>query len=204
MASQLTERLADVISRYDLLQHPFYVAWSEGTLPVEALKSYASEYGNFIGRVGAGWRAFGEETIAVEEDEHAVLWGEFAQALGTQVQAPKVAEVTHLTNTVDGYFADPVTARGALYAFEAQQPFTSASKLEGLDTHYTALGAEVRPYFEIHVNDTAEPALILEQLNTLSEGEQDRAVAACEDTCKALYDALSGIYAPFAPAHACE
>lgn len=195
MAVSLNDRLASVIAEYNLLDHPFYVAWSEGTLPVDALKTYASEYGNFIGRVATGWRAFGEETIAVEEEEHAVLWGEFAKSLGTEVRDAEIAEVQHLTNVVDGHFAHPVTARGALYAFEAQQPFTSASKLEGLDTHYSALGTEVRPYFEIHVNDTAEPAMILSQMESLSEAEQDQAVLACEETCKALYDALTGIHA---------
>ena len=33
------------VSKRNLLEHPFYQAWSAGTLPAEALQTYACEYG---------------------------------------------------------------------------------------------------------------------------------------------------------------
>ena len=42
------KRFDTILEKWDLLKHPFYQAWSAGTLPVEALKVYASEYGAFI------------------------------------------------------------------------------------------------------------------------------------------------------------
>ncbi len=194
MATPLADRLSAVIERYDLLQHPFYQAWSAGTLPVDALKTYASEYGAFINRVAAGWAAHGDEEIAAEEREHADLWAEFAGALGTDVKGASLPAVTDMANRVDAAFADAVTSLGGLYAFECQQPNTSKSKLEGLDTHYTGLPEAARTYFEIHVNDIHEPALLLQRMEALSADDQDRAVAACESVAEGLWNALTDIH----------
>ena len=52
-----------------------------------------------------------------------------------------------LVMTARELFTDYATALGALYAFEAQQPSTAASKLEGLERHYQ-LPDNARTYFE--------------------------------------------------------
>ena len=44
----------DVLAR-NLLEHPFYRAWSAGTLPAEALAAYAREYGEDPPDI-TGWR----------------------------------------------------------------------------------------------------------------------------------------------------
>ncbi len=127
------------IARHRLLDHPFYQAWSSGTLPVPALRDYAREYGAFIGQVGAGWAAVGEERIAQVEAGHAQVWARtFAASLDTTVAAPQVTEVAALVAVADSLFQDRVTALGALYAFEAQQPLTAQAKAKGLAEHYTA------------------------------------------------------------------
>ena len=36
------------IARYDLLQHPFYQAWSKGELTRDELREYASEYWHHV------------------------------------------------------------------------------------------------------------------------------------------------------------
>ena len=38
------DRIENTVARYHLLTHPFYVAWAEGRLPREALKTYACQY----------------------------------------------------------------------------------------------------------------------------------------------------------------
>jgi pyrroloquinoline quinone (PQQ) biosynthesis protein C len=81
---------------------------------------------------------------------------------------------------------------GCLYAFEAQQPHTTASKKTGLAQHYSALNAD-ETYFEIHMNDEEEPQLLLQKIEMLSPDEKLKAVVACKKTCEALWNALSGI-----------
>ena len=49
----IKNELDAVVAKYDLLGHPFYQAWSAGTLPKEALASYAAEYGAFVQTVPA-------------------------------------------------------------------------------------------------------------------------------------------------------
>jgi len=197
----LSTRCDAVIGAHALLRHPFYQAWSDGTLPVAALRDYAREYGAFIGTIGAGWDAIGEPRIAGIEEGHASVWRRtFAAGLETAVAEPQVPEVAQLVALSEALFAAPVTALGALYAFEAQQPKTAQSKLAGLRAHYTALPAACGEYFRLHEHDDAEPALLAEKLDGLGPAEQAEALAACERMSRALYDALSGVYARYAAA----
>jgi pyrroloquinoline-quinone synthase len=193
-----------LVAEHALLQHPFYLAWSDGTLPVPALRDYAREYGAFIARVGAGWATAGERTIARIEDGHARVWQHtFAAGLGANVGRPIVPAAAALVETAQELFAERPTALGALYAFEIQQPRTARSKLDGLRAHYPQLPAACGEYFKMHVDDDEEPALLARQLETLSEDEKAQALAACERMAIALYDALSGIHSPYA-GHGCE
>ena len=61
------QALDSKIADYNLLKHPFYQAWSAGELSVEALRSYAREYGAFISTVPEGWEALNEIETAEEE-----------------------------------------------------------------------------------------------------------------------------------------
>lgn len=191
----IKERLDAIVDRYNLLNHPFYQDWNAGTLPVDALKTYAEEYGNFVKTVPIGWAAHGDYETAAEEIDHVVLWQMFAQGLGTDVAKPKLMAVQHLVDTCNKHYIDPVRSLGGLYAFEAQQPHTSQTKLKGLRDHYGQLPIDrVEPYFEIHVDDIHEMAMLIERLETKSQAEQDDAVEACEEVAKALWDSLSEIH----------
>ncbi len=183
------------VSKWNLLQHPFYQAWSQGTLPVSALQAYAREYGAFIATLPQGWLAVGDAASAEVEVQHARLWDQFAAALETRVvgQATTV-QVAALVATAKQLFASKASALGALYAFEVQQPATAASKLEGLDTHYKALPQGVRPYFVAHAEETCEKDMILTQIASLSAEERLVCAAACETMSKALWDALTGLH----------
>ena len=190
----------EIVARRSLLQHPFYLAWSDGTLPVPALQDYARDYGAFIRTVGEGWAVVGEAHIAGVEEGHAQVWeNTFAAGLETTVASePRVAEAVVLVNAARAAFADPVEALGALYAFEAQQPYTAQSKLAGLREHYRQLPECCGEYFRLHEDDFDEPALLAARMNALPAADQARAVAACERLSGALYNALSGLHAPYA------
>ena len=179
-----------------ILDHPFYRSWNEGTLPLPALASYAAEYGAFIDKVAEGWEACDWPEHAEEEREHSELWQQFARALGTEIRQPEISEVRTLIDACDRLFADADTAWGALYAFEAQQPETAATKLKGLEDHYD-MPDEAKTYFEVHAGDLYEAEAIVDHLGKATPDQRAKAVAACRDMSVALWDALTGVYEPF-------
>lgn len=189
----LETRLKASISRWNLLESSFYQAWNDGTLPLEALRDYSSEYGAFISLIPRGWRGHGDAETARVEEQHLELWKQFASALGRKIDEPRVDEVRELRDTAERLFADPATSLGALYAFEAQQPATSVSKLEGLRAHYP-LRDPAHTYFEVHADDEEEPRLLLDRMAKLSPEQQEAAADACEETCRALRRALDGLH----------
>jgi pyrroloquinoline-quinone synthase len=186
--------LDPIIARWNLLNHPFYQAWSEGTLPAEALRRYAAEYGNFIALLADGWDRAGNPAHAAEEREHAELWADFTRALGAEVSPPATEGVQALLRAAADAFADADGVWGALYAFERQQPATADSKRKGLRAFY-ALPESAHRYFDVHANDPYEAEIICDHLDQQPPAALDRAAAACETLCRAMWDALSGFHA---------
>lgn len=183
------------LERWNLHNHPFYQAWSAGTLPVSALTEYARDWGSFVRVIDQGWETVGQPEYAAEERVHAELWDDFAATLGTKAtDSASIPALAQLRATAERLFtASPASALGALYAFEAQQPGTSKSKLDGLRAHY-ALEAKAEYYFAVHQDDFAEAEWIAARLAQLSAAERQVAESACEELCHALWDGLSGIY----------
>ena len=181
------------VAKRNLLEHPFYKAWSAGTLPFEALRTYAREYGAFISLLPHAWETLHDPDTAQEEREHAELWNGFAEALGTRVAGTALLpEVQALTAAAGRLFSDAASAAGAMYAFEVQQPATAQSKLNGLKAHYQ-LPSGVEPYFEIHSHNEHEARKLAARIEGLSAEEQTRAVQACSEMAGALWTALTGI-----------
>ena len=187
------QRLDSILENWNLLKHPFYQAWSAGTLPVDALKVYATEYGTFISTLENGWKTLGDHETAEEEREHAKLWEQFTIALQAELRSPQIVQTKELIEASESLFALPATALGAMYAFEAQQPATAKSKLDGLKRHYN-LPIEVEPYFEVHSSNWHESEKILSALAKLSSEDQVQAEAACAKMAESLWNALTGIY----------
>ena len=188
-----THPLDQPIEGWSLLQSKFYQAWSRGTLPVGALRSYACQYGSFISAVPPGWEAQGDHKVAEVEKDHIEMWRRFAATLGTEIGAPTNEGVARLVTTACRLFANPVESIGALYAFEAQQPGTAESKLAGLREHYEVdRGGE--EYFEVHKDDDEEPQLLRDRFDALSGGEKRSALAACSTMSRALRGALDSLY----------
>ena len=187
------QALDSKIADHNLLNHPFYQAWSAGELPVEALRAYAREYGAFIATIPDGWEALDEAEIAEEETEHIDLWTDFAAGLDTAVAEAQIPQVRTLMETAHELFSEPTTAVGALYAFEAQQPATAQSKLAGLKAFYQ-LPQSVEPYFETHSHNEHEAEKLLAYIGALPSDSHATVVQACEKMSTALWDALTGIH----------
>ncbi len=183
----------DVLAK-NLLEHPFYRAWSAGTLPAETLAAYAREYGAFVATLDRGWMTLSDTETAEEEREHARLWDAFAAALGTQVGEATVPQVQALLSVASRHFAEPASAAGALYAFERQQPATAESKLAGLRAFY-AVGPEAERYFDEHTRNQHEAEKLAARIEALDDEGRARAQAACREMSEALWDALTGLHA---------
>jgi len=183
----------EILLEYNLLNHPFYRAWSEGRLTCSQLSLYAKQYGSFIKLISEGWQCVNEEAIATKEQEHYELWQKFGNSLNKEANNAFLPVVDELANTTKENYRTYAGALGALYAFEAQQPATATSKLQGLKEHYSKWNVD-ETYFTIHANDVEDPALLEEKMNFLSTADRSIAYDACATTCRLLYNALTDIY----------
>lgn len=181
-----------IVTGYDLNTHPFYTDWRAGTLPKEKLQDYSSEYGAFVGTIAAGWDTIGETHYADEERVHERLWADFRSELKGKSVASK-PETFVLVTAAESLFAQPATAVGALYAFEAQQPITSRTKLEGLNEHYP-MSDDAKEYFKVHADDFNEAEDLRTMVAKMSDEEFARTKTACGVVCAAMWGALDGVY----------
>jgi len=193
MSSRI-DQLDAIVRQFDLNQHPFYVEWRAGTLPIQRLAEYADEWAPFIGVVDAGWDRLGYAEYAAEERQHDALWSRFRAALDASGEMARPQSKTLLA-VGENAFASVPEALGALYSFEVQQPVTASSKLAGLREHYAGtVDADAQQYFVEHAVDTDEPAMLASLIDGLSEGEFARARTACAIFSAAAWGALDGVY----------
>jgi pyrroloquinoline-quinone synthase len=205
------------VAERHLLTHPFYQAWTAGTLPREALLEYVRQYYAFESRLPGLLRSLAarvespaarEALLANAWDEehgannHPELWLRFGEALGlerSQIVGARVSSTTQAL--VDAYVeaAERAPAAGgvaAIYAYESQLPAVAAAKIAGLEAHY---GLDARrgglAFFEVHraidVHHAAEERRILEGA---SEAEGESATRWAERALDAWWSFLSGVY----------
>jgi pyrroloquinoline-quinone synthase len=195
---QITKGCDEIVAKYNLLTHSFYQRWTDGTLPIEALRSYSSEYGAFVHEIGRGWDAIGKADMGRVEDGHARLWDRtFAAGLDAPESKASVPEVTELIETSRRLFETRSTTLGALYAIEAQQPIVAEAKLKGLEQHYSELPSQCGDYFRVHSDDYDELQMITSEMEGLNASEEEAILQGCEMMARAQYNALTGIEAPF-------
>ena len=190
----LFDRLDTVRERWNVLEHPFYVRWSDGELTAEELTHYAGEYRHAVVALAKAAEAHADEAHAAEESEHIALWDAFA----TAVEADLEQEPAHETAEC----AAAWTAAGneleglvVLYAIESAQPAISRTKLEGLVAHYGFSEGPATEYFELHAERDHEHAAhsraLLEE--RVSEADEDRLVAVAENALRGNWTLLDGV-----------
>jgi pyrroloquinoline-quinone synthase len=206
------------IARYDLLQHPFYQAWSKGELTRDELREYASEYWHHVSAFptylsalharleDAPLRRTVLENLADEEGlpagrPHSDLWMDFAAGMGADfaavrdrtLQPETMALIAHFRGAVQDA---PASALASLYTYESRVPAIARTKAEGLKEHYGADMATAR-YFALHQVADVYHAKVwrdaIEAELTAHPEETDAALDAAEATAAALWNTLSGI-----------
>jgi pyrroloquinoline-quinone synthase len=189
----LIERIDEARTRWNVLDHPFYLRWERGELTRQDLAFYAGEYRHAVVALADTAAVGGDPEHAAEEAAHIELWDDFAAAL----DAPLDREPSIETRECAGAWRaeDSLSARAVLYAIESGQPDISRTKLTGLVDHYGfAGGSKGAGYFELHSDrDHEHAAASAEVLRHAAPEEADRLVAAAEAALKGNWRLLDGV-----------
>jgi pyrroloquinoline-quinone synthase len=187
------KRIDDARSRWNVLDHPFYLRWEQGELSRDELAFYAGEYRHAVVALADAASATGDREHAAEEAAHVGLWDEFAAALDAPLEREPNAETRSCVAAwaVD----DALDARAVLYAIESGQPDVSRTKLSGLVEHYGfAPGGDGTEYFELHSErDHEHAARSAEVLAASPREDGDRLVAVAEAALEANWRLLDGV-----------
>ena len=208
------------IQERHLLTHPFYQAWTAGTLSLHALQEYSKQYyrhveafPTYVSAVHANCpslpvRQHLLENLIEEErgsEHHPELWLRFAEALGVAregvLSATPLPETTALVQTFRTLTRESSYLAGtaALLAYEAQVPEVAATKIAGLQQWYGVKDSRGLAFFEVHLQadrfhaDTARQIL----LEHSTQEERDEMVTACESALAALWGMLDGVYSHY-------
>lgn len=216
------QELESRIAKYDLLCHPFYQAWSAGTLTRDDLRAYAGDYYHHVAAFPAYLAALCSRlsdaplrraVVANLADEegldgnpaslpHSELWLDFAEGVGASREEARngapVEEVSALIGAFRRTAAEGSAAEAlaAFYAYESQVPRVAKEKARGLREMYGA-DAKTCGYFTLHTTaDVYHANVWREQLSKLvtdDEQAQQRALIAAEIAARCLWRALDGI-----------
>jgi len=202
-----------------MLKHPFYQAWTEGRLSLDALRAYARQYFHHVeafpqavsavhsacpdrdGRRMLAENLAEEEGIEAGKQDHATLWLMFACGLGENEEGVRGQALNAETQALIDTFRklshrSYASGLGALYAYESQFPGVASAKIEGLIDRYGIADEETLRFFRVHeYADVEHSAVCRELLDRLPEAEQAEAVAAGEELAGALWNFLSGVEA---------
>ena len=212
--SALVGELDALVARWHLLQHPFYQAWTAGTLERRNLQLYAAQYYQHVrafpehlralaARCEDGLRSVVEDNLAEEESPgrtHPQLWRDFAAGVGvSDAELDSAAPLPGTKALLDtfgrlcreGTLAEAVAA---LYAYEAQVPEIATQKINGLRRYYGVNDARGLAYFAVHEEaDVRHRAAWRGWLAEQPPEERDRAAQAAEQALQALWGTLDGV-----------
>ena len=204
MSESVWKRIEESRARNNVLEHPFYVRWSEGELTAEELARYSGQYRHATealaklcadtAELAPDERREEIERHAAEEQEHIGMWDDFVEAAGGEIGAeptPETAECVREWTARRGYL--PALAR--LYAIESGQPEISRIKREGLAEFYGIEGGSGSEYFRVHETmdeaHAAESRRLIEE--AMGEADEDAVVEAAESAFRANLKLLDGV-----------
>jgi pyrroloquinoline-quinone synthase len=208
----LSERLVGLIRERDLLKHPFYQAWTKGTLSLDVLRMYAAQYyrhveafPRFVSSVHSRCPNINARKVLLENlvdeelhgTDHPTLWLEFARGLG--LEEADVKSATPLPETRDSVNAFYELTGGdwrgglcALHAYEQQVPEVSTSKIEGLKAHYGVDEPRALSFFTTHqqydVQHSRAVAALIDQ-----HADPEASEVATRQAAGALWTFLDGV-----------
>ena len=215
----LLHELQARIGKYDLLCHPYYQAWSAGTLTREDLGAYAGDYYHHVAAFPAYLSAFHARledgdmrravlrNLADEEIEgraHSDLWLDFAEGMGADRKAVRASRPMNAVGDAIAWFRNMAKhgsraeALAAFYAYESQVPRVAETKSRGLKEMYGA-DRKTCGYFDLHKYADVEHSRVWGELLAAEleahPDEREAALAASENAAKILWQVLDGMEA---------
>jgi pyrroloquinoline-quinone synthase len=214
MSRDVIVTIDSMIAEHSMLKHPFYQAWTAGTLSMERLQNYAVEYYPHVAafprylsaihsRCGdiATRRALLENLIEEERgrDNHPELWLRFAEALGVARERVLEAKPGIASENLVRAFTTLAesghipTGLAALYAYEAQIPAVATAKIDGLKRFYGIDGVDALEFFRVHEKADvwhARTGADLIRRHCASDRDRELAIAGADRALHALWSML--------------
>jgi pyrroloquinoline-quinone synthase len=213
------EMLDSLIEQHHLLKHPFYRAWTEGSLPMESLQTYAVQYYHHVRAFPENLkqlsaRSTGKLTEIIDDNiseelnpaaPHPLLWRQFAESLGvSESEMDSARPFPGIAALLDSY--DEIVSQGTMaqavacfYAYEAQVPEIATQKMAGLRRFYGITEPRALAYFAVHEEaDVRHRAAWRNWLASEKDADSFGVLCAAERSLKALWGALDAVYP-----HAC-
>ncbi len=198
------QRIEEARSRWDVLQHPFYLRWSAGELSREELASYAGQYRHATEAIATLSEQAAEAAPepergelrrhAAEEADHVALWDGFVGSVGGQVGAEPTPETEAC---VAAWMAedDLLGSLVRLYAIESGQPEIARVKRQGLAAHYGVGDGDGNAYFRVHESLDVEHAKTDRELidRHMQGADEDALVGIAESAFRANWRLLDGV-----------
>jgi pyrroloquinoline-quinone synthase len=216
-----TREIDALVERKHLLKHPFYTAWTNGTLSMEALRGYAGQYYRHVLSFPTYLSAVHSETPDLEtrqyllenlideergSENHPELWLRFAEGIGCRREDVRAAAPLPETAACDETFRRVATSGVAaglasLYAYESMVPAVAESKIEGLKRHYGIDDDATLRFFNVHLEVDEWHADVARDLleRTAPADRRAAAVQAASEGLNALWGLLDGVTRVWCP-----
>jgi pyrroloquinoline-quinone synthase len=210
----VAREISSRIEARPMLAHPFYQAWTAGTLPKEALRAYACQYFKHVAAfpryVSAVHSACDDIEVRkallqnlVEEEQgpedHPTLWLHFAESLGAARSEVEATEAWPETKAlVDTFVAlckdgDYRVGLAALLAYEGQVPAVARAKIDGLASFYGITDTRAVRFFDVHLEadvDVLHAAAERDLLDARAPADPTALYASAERARDALWGFL--------------
>jgi pyrroloquinoline-quinone synthase len=197
-----------------LLKHPFYQAWTAGSLTADRLRNYAVQYYRHVAafpRYLSGLHSHCDdletrqlllENLIDEErgpDNHPELWLRFAAALGLTREEVIGASPLPATNALIDTFTHlsrnlpPAAGLAALYVYESQVADVATAKIDGLRRFYGVEDNAGVEFFTTHRDaDPYHAEVVAKLIERHHSNPDERAVAieAARSALQAVWDLL--------------
>ena len=200
-----------------LLNHSFYQSWNEGSLSLETIREYSSQYfkhvsafPRYLSAIHSNCDHIGTRKILLENlndeemgpEDHPELWMRFAEGMGNTRDevnnAVLMEETEELVRTFNqlSRSEDYLKGLAALYCYESMQPEISKTKKEGLQNIYGIEDEETLKFFTVHMQaDEWHREVIRNLLIELcnSKEKKEDVLDAVNSALGALNNFLSGM-----------
>ena len=223
-AADIIDEIKQITDERSLLKHPFYQAWQQGELTLDALRGYAGQYWPhvlaFPQYVSAAHAICPEQTDRqellenlIEEERgpenHPELWLRFAEGVGRTRESVREAAPLPETDRLVATFRDATMNRSfaeacaALYVYESQVPEVAKTKIAGLKEFYGIDAPSALQFFEVHIGADeihSEVGAGMVRRHTSSEDERAAVLGTARECAEALWSFLDGCHREYVAA----